>query len=313
MIVSNISVIMAEGSGDIPLNDIVTSQPKASSNVEDTSFADNRPGDPKDRPRLTRLGPLENAQQLRIKQKIRVKDVCGACCGCEVTNICNHFILCKTGVVYCARQVSSMIPSTRPTVPLAAITIFHLKFVLLNEILKVGDGRTYTCENIDHYWPCLWVGQVEQILVLIIHEANPRHGLHYFNGWCLSGRENLVKQLSIENSIGSCGSGRADHWWHACLVLHSIYFCLFFQAEKKFSVEGPEGDVLYWAREKSDCCDRFIFANVRPLRISIEDQTGAEVLNFRRPLNCAGCCCWFCYPKCTQKITVNMGDQAIGK
>ena len=47
---------MAEGSGDIPLKDIVTNQP----NIKDTAFADNLSGDPKDQPRLSRLRPLES-------------------------------------------------------------------------------------------------------------------------------------------------------------------------------------------------------------------------------------------------------------
>ena len=70
---------------------------------------------------------------------------------------------------------------------------------------------------------------------------------------------------------------------------------------------------MYWAKETSDCCQRFCFANIRRLNISIEDQTGVEVVNLRRPLNCSGCCPFFCYPHCTQKMEVTVAGTTIGE
>ncbi len=76
------------------------------------------------------------------------------------------------------------------------------------------------------------------------------------------------------------------------------------KAEKKYAIQGPSGETLYWARETSGCGARCCLAELRPLRISVSDQTGAEVFSMRRPLNCSGCCCGFCYPHCTQKVEV---------
>ncbi len=38
-------------------------------------------------PTLTGLGPLKGVDQVTVKQKIRLKDVCGEICGCEVSRI----------------------------------------------------------------------------------------------------------------------------------------------------------------------------------------------------------------------------------
>jgi len=45
-------------------------------------------------PKLTGLGPLKDANHLKVKQKIRLKDICGDICGCEVRKTMltyNHF------------------------------------------------------------------------------------------------------------------------------------------------------------------------------------------------------------------------------
>ena len=56
------------------------------------------------------------------------------------------------------RQVSSMIHSAILTVsPVATIVLLWFCFAIS------GDGRTDNmCENIDPYWPWLWVNRVEQ-------------------------------------------------------------------------------------------------------------------------------------------------------
>ena len=84
------------------------------------------------------------------------------------------------------------------------------------------------------------------------------------------------------------------------------------EAKKKYIIQGSEGDTLYQAKEDSECCGRCLFANIRTLQLSVKDQTGNEILSLDRPLNCSGWCCWFCYPKCTQRLTVSMGGQPVG-
>ena len=61
-------------------------------------------------------------------------------------------------------QVSSMIPSTRPTVsPVVRIVFFWNMFCFARFFGKWGHVRTDNmCENNDHYRPWLWVGRVDQ-------------------------------------------------------------------------------------------------------------------------------------------------------
>ena len=89
------------------------------------------------------------------------------------------------------------------------------------------------------------------------------------------------------------------------------------EQENRFNVTGPEGDILYWAKENSGCCDRWVWClksdlkhlycndrfmcgNIRSFDMSITDQTTNEVMRFFRPLTCQGCCCSSLYPHCTQ-------------
>ena len=88
---------------------------------------------------------------------------------------------------------------------------------------------------------------------------------------------------------------------------------IFFKVEKKFNIHGSEGEVLYSAKEKSHCCCRFCCGNIRTLDISVRDPTGKDVINFSRPLNCAGLCCGICYPYCTQALKVSVNGETAGK
>ena len=85
------------------------------------------------------------------------------------------------------------------------------------------------------------------------------------------------------------------------------------QVEKKFNIHGSEGEVLYSAKEKSNCCCRFCCGNIRTLDISIRDSTNKDVINLSRPLNCAGLCCGIVYPFCTQALNVSINGESTGK
>ncbi len=76
---------------DIPMTAIVTKQPVAAAKSDHGNAVSGNgtneassPVDADDDRKLTRLGPLRAVNQLRIKQKIRLKDICGNICGCEV-------------------------------------------------------------------------------------------------------------------------------------------------------------------------------------------------------------------------------------
>ena len=71
---------MASGE-DIPMSAIITRQPrKAEANGGTAHHEEEEPEEPS----LTGLGPLRDVNQIKVKQKIRLKDVCGDICGCEV-------------------------------------------------------------------------------------------------------------------------------------------------------------------------------------------------------------------------------------
>ena len=89
-------------------------------------------------------------------------------------------------------------------------------------------------------------------------------------------------------------------------ILSNLTGC---EVEKKFNIHGSEGEVLYSAKEKSNCCCRFCCGNIRTLDISVRDPTGKDVINFSKPLNCAGLCCGICYPHCTQALKVSINTQ----
>ena len=65
---------------EIPMTSVVTAQPKT--NDENGTGFETETGSA---PRLTGLGPLESSKQLRIKQRIRMKDVCGMYCCWDVS------------------------------------------------------------------------------------------------------------------------------------------------------------------------------------------------------------------------------------
>ena len=127
-----------------------------------------------------------------------------------------------------------------------------------------------------------------------------------------------AKQLRIKQKIrlqDVCG------YYFGCEVSDEItsskadlnIMIFFQQAQKKYLIQGSSGETLYVAKEDSSCLGRFCCANVRSLHLSVVDQTGSEVLDLRRPLNCTGCCCWFCYPRCTQKLALSSEGESIGK
>lgn len=95
----------------------------------------------------------------------------------------------------------------------------------------------------------------------------------------------------------------------ACEIISLITGC---EVEKKFNIHGDAGEVLYTAKESSNCMARFCCGNIRNLNINVFDQTGKNVIQLSRPLNCAGLCCNVCYPICTQAISVSVNGEGIG-
>ena len=58
-------------------------------------------------------------------------------------------------------------------------------------------------------------------------------------------------------------------------ILSNLTGC---EVEKKFNIHGSEGEVLYSAKEKSNCCCRFCCGNIRTLDIRCESKK--ELIDF---------------------------------
>ena len=86
-----------------------------------------------------------------------------------------------------------------------------------------------------------------------------------------------------------------------------------FQVEKKYNIYGPNEEVLYTARERSQFLGRCLCGSSRSMSLEICDQTGRRVVALRRPLNCAGLCCGVFYPHCTQELKVIVNEDTAGK
>ena len=54
-----------------------------------------------------------------------------------------------------------------------------------------------------------------------------------------------------------------------CEVLSLCTGC---EVEKKYTIHGDSGETLYWAKEISNCCMRFLCGSARKLDITVTDQ-----------------------------------------
>jgi len=84
------------------------------------------------------------------------------------------------------------------------------------------------------------------------------------------------------------------------------------EQENRFQVAGPGGDIIYWAKEQSHFCSRFLCGNIRKFDLVVSDQTTNEVMRLFRPLTCQGCCCSALYPHCTQALSVSVRGETVG-
>ncbi|KAK7792437.1 hypothetical protein R5R35_001031 [Gryllus longicercus] len=101
-----------------------------------------------------------------------------------------------------------------------------------------------------------------------------------------SGLESLynVNHLSVEQSLSCCG-------------VFTTY-----ETRKEYSIKNIKGQILYGAKETTDCLTRQCWRSARPARFKIVDHTKKEVVHMRRPLSCSSC--WI--PCCLQSIEVSM-------
>ncbi|XP_043558633.1 phospholipid scramblase 2-like [Chiloscyllium plagiosum] len=73
-----------------------------------------------------------------------------------------------------------------------------------------------------------------------------------------------------------------------------------FETNNKYQIKNSLGQLVYFAAEENDFCNRNCCGNLRSFDMKILDNLGQEVINLYRPLRCAGCCC----PCCLQELEV---------
>ncbi|XP_062511866.1 phospholipid scramblase 1-like [Corticium candelabrum] len=64
-----------------------------------------------------------------------------------------------------------------------------------------------------------------------------------------------------------------------------------FETENKYVIKNTMGQQVYFAAEKSDCCERQCCGAKRSFSMSIVDNFHREVIHLERPFHCGGCCC----------------------
>lgn len=72
------------------------------------------------------------------------------------------------------------------------------------------------------------------------------------------------------------------------------------ETKNKYKIKNNCGQVIFNAKEDTDCCTRNCCGPLRPFDLKIKDGSDREVIHLSRPLACNSCCC----PCCLQSIEI---------
>lgn len=64
-----------------------------------------------------------------------------------------------------------------------------------------------------------------------------------------------------------------------------------FETENKYEVKNSLGQLVYFAKEDTDCLTRNCCGPMRPFDLKISDNFQREVIHLYRPFRCDSCCC----------------------
>jgi len=81
----------------------------------------------------------------------------------------------------------------------------------------------------------------------------------------------------------------------------------------KYKVLDENKEQIFLLKEESDCLARYCCNNIRPLEGSFQNMSGQEILRFKRPLRCLGCCIPSCYPDYTQLLEIYHQNELLGR
>uniref|UniRef100_A0A3Q2HYB7 Phospholipid scramblase n=1 Tax=Equus caballus TaxID=9796 RepID=A0A3Q2HYB7_HORSE len=73
-----------------------------------------------------------------------------------------------------------------------------------------------------------------------------------------------------------------------------------FETENKYEIKNSFGQMIYFAKEDTDCCTRYCFGPARPFTLRIVNNLGQEVITMQRPLRCNSCF----FPCCLQELEI---------
>ncbi|XP_051557443.1 phospholipid scramblase 1-like isoform X2 [Myxocyprinus asiaticus] len=73
-----------------------------------------------------------------------------------------------------------------------------------------------------------------------------------------------------------------------------------FETNNQYEIKNSLGQLIFQAKEKTDCCTRNCCGSARRFQIRIKDYMNQEVMWVRRPYRCDSCCC----PCCLQLLEV---------
>ncbi|XP_046501468.1 phospholipid scramblase 1-like isoform X2 [Equus quagga] len=82
-----------------------------------------------------------------------------------------------------------------------------------------------------------------------------------------------------------------------------------FETENKYEIKNSFGQMIYFAKEDTDCCTRNCFGPARPFTLRIVDNLGQEVITMQRPLRCNSCF----FPCCLQEVKSLDEANVVGK
>lgn len=81
-----------------------------------------------------------------------------------------------------------------------------------------------------------------------------------------------------------------------------------FETENKYEIKNSFGQMIYFAKEDTDCCTRYCFGPARPFTLRIVDNLGQEVITMQRPLRCNSCF----FPCCLQEVGEQLQGYFVG-
>lgn len=63
------------------------------------------------------------------------------------------------------------------------------------------------------------------------------------------------------------------------------------ETKNKYKIKNAQGQLMFDAKEDTDCCTRNCCGSLRPFDIKIKDQSEREVIHLSRPFACGSCLC----------------------